>query len=82
MRPSCERSAGAGDERLGDGLGALGPEDDDRDDGGDDVGDDDDDRGEDPILPATGGGLALVGVLSMALGALIVILPGRRRRRR
>ena len=58
--------------------------DDDGDGGGGGVGDLDDDRGldDDPVLPATGGGLALVGVLSMTLGALVAILPGRRRRRR
>ena len=69
--------------------GDTDPDDDGRDgDGGDGGGDDgvgdaDDDRGagDDPVLPATGGGIALVGVLSMTLGGLIAVLPGRRRRR-
>ena len=65
---------------------ALGPEEgldgtEDDEDGGDGVGDDNDDRGG-PTLPATGGGMVLVGVLSMGLGALVVGLQGRTARRR
>ena len=57
------------------------PDRDPDDDGDGDVGDIGDGRGDDPVLPATGGGLALVGAMSMTLGALVVYLPGRRRRR-
>ena len=59
-----------GDEEGDDGTGG--------DDGRGGVGD----TGDGRDLPATGGGMVLVGVLSMTLGGLIAGLSGMRKRRR